>query len=152
MQFYFAPHFSHMLASADYVSITSDLTFGPSSRKQCVLIPVLNDMVPEVPEHFSVVLSMTTPLAGVILTPDNVTVIINDDDGECSDRLMVECYQNLMCKLLPLTVVVGFERETYSISEGNGSVEVCVKVSGVLQSSLRLSLTTVDGNAIGEHH
>ena len=57
-----------------------------------------------------------------------------------------------MCKLLLLTVVVGFERETYSISEGNGSVEVCVKVSGVLQSSLRLSLTTVDGTATGEHH
>ena len=128
--------------------------FGPSSRKQCVLIPVLNDMVPEVPEHFSVVLSMTAPLAGVILTPDNATVVINDDDGECSDRLMVKCYQNLMCKLLLLTVlvIVGFERETYSISEGNGSVEVCVKVSGVLQSSLRVSLTTVDGNAIGEHH
>ena len=50
------------------------------------------------------------------------------------------------------TVILGFEHETYSISEGNGSVEVCVKVSGVLQSSLRLSLTTVDGNAIGEHH
>ena len=50
------------------------------------------------------------------------------------------------------TVILGFEHETYSISEVNGSVEVCVKVSGVLQSSLRLSLTTVDGNAIGEHH
>ena len=47
-------------------------------------------------------------------------------------------------------VVVGFEHKTYSISEGNGSVEVCVKVSGVLQSSLRLSLTTVDGDATGE--
>ena len=48
-------------------------------------IPVLNDTVPEVPEHFGVMLSMTTPLAGVILTPDNATVVINDDDGECSD-------------------------------------------------------------------
>ena len=48
-------------------------------------IPVTNDMVPEVPEHFSVVLSMTTPLAGVVLTPDNATVVISDDDGECSD-------------------------------------------------------------------
>ena len=50
-----------------------------------MLIPVFNDVVPEVPEYFSVVLSMTTPLAGVILTPDNATVVINDDDGECSD-------------------------------------------------------------------
>ena len=48
-------------------------------------IPALNDTVPEVPEHFSVVLSMTTPLAGVVLTPDSATVVINDDDGEYSD-------------------------------------------------------------------
>ena len=67
------------IASADYTSKSIDLMFGPSTGKQCVLIPVLNDMVPEVPEHFSVVLSMTTPLAGVILTPDNATVVINDD-------------------------------------------------------------------------
>ena len=51
--------------------------------------------------------------------------------------------------LLP-TVVVGFERESYSISEGNGSVEVCVQVTGVLQGSLSVSLTTVDGTATGE--
>ena len=50
-----------------------------------MLIPVTNDMVPEVPEHFSVVLSMTTPLAGVILTPDTATVVVSDDDGEWSD-------------------------------------------------------------------
>ena len=48
------------------------------------------------------------------------------------------------------TVVVGFEHKTYRISEGNGSVEVCVQVSGILQSSLYLSLTTVDGDATGE--
>ena len=47
-------------------------------------------------------------------------------------------------------MVVGFEHETYSIGEGNGSVEVCVKVSGIPRSSLRLSLTTVDGAAKGE--
>ena len=51
--------------------------------------------------------------------------------------------------LLP-TVVVGFEHASYSISEGNGSVEVCVQVSGILQSSLSVSLTTVDGTATGE--
>ena len=56
--------------------------FGPSSRKQCALIPVLNDTVPEVPEHFSIMLSMTTPMADVILTPNNATVVINDDDGK----------------------------------------------------------------------
>ena len=74
------------IASADYTSKSVDLTvFESSNKKQCVQISVTNDTVPEVPEHFSVVLSMTTPLAGVILTPDNATVVINDDDGKCSD-------------------------------------------------------------------
>ena len=70
-------------ASVDYTRKSVDLVFGPSSRKRCALIAVINDMVPEVPEHFSVFLSMRTPLAGVILTPDNATVVVNDDDGEC---------------------------------------------------------------------
>ena len=53
--------------------------------------------------------------------------------------------------LFLLTVILGFENATYSISEGNGSVEVCVQVKGgVLRSSLSLSLTTVDGNATSE--
>ena len=47
-------------------------------------------------------------------------------------------------------MILGFERETYSTGEGDSSVEVCVQVSGVLQSSLHLSLTTVDGSATGE--
>ena len=47
-------------------------------------------------------------------------------------------------------MILGFEHKTYSIGEGNGSVEVCVHVSGVPRSSLRLSLTTVNGTAIGE--
>ena len=49
-------------------------------------------------------------------------------------------------------VILGFEYATYSSSEGNGSVEVCVQVtSGILRSPLNLSLTTVDGDAICEH-
>ena len=49
-----------------------------------------------------------------------------------------------------LTSFVGFEHETYSISEGDGFVEVCVQVSGILRSSLSVSLSTVDGSATGE--
>ena len=75
-------YISDTIASADYTKKSIDLIFGPSISKQCVQIPVINDTVPEVPERFSVVLSMTTPLAGVILTPNNATVVINDDDGK----------------------------------------------------------------------
>ena len=65
-----------------------------------------------------------------------------------SDRFMAKCW---MLYTFLSTVILGFERETYSIREGNSSVEVCVQVkSGVLQSSVRLSLTTMDGSATGE--
>ena len=64
-----------------------------------------------------------------------------------SDRHMAKC---LRYHAFLLTVILGFEHESYSISEGNGSVEVCVQVSGILQSSLHLSFTTVDGDATGE--
>ena len=107
-------------------------------------------MVPEDPEHFSVMLSMTTPLAGVILTPDNATVVINDDDGKCSDswKNIVKTWYHV---IILNAVILGFERESYSISEGNGSVEVCIQVkTGVLQSLLHLSLITVDGIARGK--
>ena len=71
-----------MVASADYASTIADLRFGPSTISQCVPIPVINDMVPEVPEHFTVMLAMTTPLPGIVLTPDSTTVTIHDDDGK----------------------------------------------------------------------
>jgi len=49
-----------------------------------------------------------------------------------------------------LTVIAGFEHESYNISEGIGSINVCVQVkNGVPCCLLHLSLTTVDGTATG---
>ena len=79
---YYYSYTSLMTVSADYANTTTDLRFIPSSRKQCVQIPVINDMVPETPEQFRVQLAMVTPLPGIVLTPDVATIVINDDDGE----------------------------------------------------------------------
>jgi len=76
------PYTSLIVGSADYANTTADLTFGPSSRNQCVLIPVINDVVPENLEQFRVKLAISTPLPGVVLTPDIATIVINDDDGK----------------------------------------------------------------------
>ena len=76
------PYASLIIVSADYTNTTADLIFGPRSRKKCVLIPVINDMVPETPEQFRVKLAMTTPLPGIVFTPDIATIVINDDDGK----------------------------------------------------------------------
>jgi len=71
-----------IIASADYTNIATNLRFGLNSRKQCVLIPVINDLVPEVQECFRVMLAITTPSPGIILTPDSATIVINSDDGK----------------------------------------------------------------------
>ena len=71
-----------IIASADYTSIATNLRFGLNRRKQCVLIPVIDDMVPEVQESFRVILTTTTPSPGIVLTPDSATIIINSDDGK----------------------------------------------------------------------
>ena len=71
-----------IIASADYISIATNLRFGLNRRKQCVLIPVINDVVPEVQESFRVMLTTTTPSPGIILTPDIATIVINSDDGK----------------------------------------------------------------------
>jgi len=70
-------------ASADYINTTAGLRFGPSTRKQCVLIPVINDAVPENQEYFRVKLAMATPQPGIALIPDIVIIFIIDDDGKC---------------------------------------------------------------------
>ena len=76
------PIHSLTIASADYASTSANLRYGPSSRNQCVPIPIINDMVPEVPEQFRVMLAVVTPLPGIVLTPESTTVTINDDDGK----------------------------------------------------------------------
>jgi len=53
---------------------------------------------------------------------------------------------------IDLTVILGFEHESYNISEGIGSVKVCVQVKdGVPRRLLRLSLVTLDGTATGNN-
>jgi len=73
-----------LIASADYTSITTNLRLGLNSRKQCVQIPVINDVVPEGQEWFRVMLAITTPSLGIILIPDSATIVINSDDGKCA--------------------------------------------------------------------
>ena len=77
------PYPYSILASVDYSNTTTDLILGPSTRTQCVLIPVINDMVPETLEQFRVKLAMKTPLPGIVLTPVTATIVITDDDGKC---------------------------------------------------------------------
>ena len=53
---------------------------------------------------------------------------------------------------IDLTVILGFEHESYNISEGIGPIKVCVQVkAGVPRRLLHLSLITLDGTATGNN-
>ena len=47
-------------------------------------------------------------------------------------------------------ITIGFEQTLYTVREDIGSLEVCTAIrNGTLQSSVVVTLTTVDGTAVG---
>ena len=70
-----------MTLSTDYVGIgVSPLTFNVSGT-QTILVAIVDDMVFENTESFSIVLSNPQP-GSVNLTPDTITITITDNDAE----------------------------------------------------------------------
>ena len=46
-----------------------------------------------------------------------------------------------------LVVTVSFERNTYTVTEGEGQVEVCVDLSGPIERPVTVRLQSFPGNA-----
>ena len=65
------------IGGMDYSSISIDLTFKASSTSQTMMVPILNDTVPEDLEYFSLSLMSNDP--AVTLYPVTATVNILDD-------------------------------------------------------------------------
>lgn len=61
----------------DFLNISIDLAFKPSSPSQTVMVPILNDTVPEDLEYF--ILSLMSNDPAVTLNPVTATVNILDD-------------------------------------------------------------------------
>ena len=79
---------------------------------------------------YTVVLSSAP--AGVSFNPTVATVRIIDNDAVDPDP-----------------VVIGFDRDAYSVDEGAGTVELTVEViSGVLTQDVTLTYTTMDDSAV----
>ena len=101
-------------------------------------------------EQFTAQLSLPAGQIGVMLGADTATVVITDNDSE----LHVARHSNY-CTLtvsIPSSpdITIGFENETYSSDEGQGSVEVCARViDGGLQRDVEVTLITQDGSAVG---
>lgn len=114
------------VAGMDYTTTSEVVMFSSTVMRQCVTVPILDDSVSENPELFTVTLSSDDP--DVSSTVPTTNVLITDDDS----------------------VTVGIEMETYSSSEGDGVVEVCVVVvTGTLDREISVSLATSPGSAQG---
>ena len=73
----------YALGNKDYVSIQKNLTFAVGlGTKECVHIPILNDVCVEDTEAFSASISSAVECVMVDLSANSVEITIIDDDGE----------------------------------------------------------------------
>ena len=79
----------------DFSNTSLSLTFSPSSTTQTVVVPILNDAVPEdMLEYFGLVLMSTDPAVSLNPKIANIT-ILDDSDSKLS---VVRClYTQLIC-------------------------------------------------------
>ena len=80
-----------MTLSTDYVRTgLSSLTFTESGT-QTIPVAIVDDMVFEDTESFSIVLSNPQP-DSVVLNPDTITITIRDnDERECLYKVLSQC-------------------------------------------------------------
>lgn len=102
------------------------LTFSPDVDRQCIEVPIIDDLVSEDPEMFVVIISSDDPDASID-NPEAPVTIVDDD-----------------------SVTIGLEMEVYSASEDVSSIEVCAAiVVGMLDREALVTLSTEDSTAEG---
>lgn len=119
--------FSLSSAPEDYLTTEAVLSFNQVTSRACANIPISNDNRTEDPEDFPITL---VPDGEDPDDPNNpmTNVTIIDDDG----------------------VTIGFEMETYTAMEDQGTVEVCVVIiTGRLSRSVTVFLDSRDLSAQG---
>ena len=114
----------YFTAPADYLSVMQQLIFNVTTTMQCIRIGIVDDLDLEDPiETFDV--SLLTDDTSVTLAVPMAVVNIRDNDA----------------------VSIGFEREMYSVREGEGPVEVCVVLDRPVQRQLVATVNTADISA-----
>ena len=69
-------------APADYQTVERELTFGSTTSRIPVSIPIQSDQLDEPNETFRVLLTQEPATGTVTLMPATATVTITDDDGK----------------------------------------------------------------------
>jgi len=138
------------IAGLDFTSISSDKTFPSGSISNttlCVNISILEDTLLEDNETFTLTLTASDPH---VLLANNVTSITIVDAGKVV-VISVSATEYIVINGQyddgPIDVSVGFSSNEFTTSEADGSVEVCVSVTGgrIGTEVVIISLTTLNG-------
>lgn len=115
------------VAGADFVSTSGTITFGPGETSRSITVQIIDDVLIEGTESFSVILSNPGP--GVALgTSSSATIEIADNDSP--------------------TASIGFSAASYDVDEGAGFANLTVTRSGGLGVSATVNFTTNNGTAL----
>lgn len=69
------------IANADYVQITTSLTFTSTALVDCIQFNIVNDNITEIAEDF-----MIMATSGPVNATAMITITNNDNDGMCTRR------------------------------------------------------------------
>ena len=116
------------IAGVDFVPLAGTLTFRPGVGSQLIPLVILNDVIAEGAETFTIQLSNPQPLGGLKLGPHAVKVftIVDNDFGGSNIR---------------------FDAPVYSGDEGQ-KVTLTVRRDGGLGTTLTVNWRAVGGNAL----
>jgi hypothetical protein len=116
----------YCIANVDYSSENAGipLTITGTSRIQCSSIPILNDIVVELDETFSALISTSNPTVNLIR--DSASVSIRDND----------------------MVTITWSSASYEVVEDNSAAIVCAQLTeGEIDRPVIVSYSTRDGTA-----
>lgn len=69
-------------AESDFFSLSESVTLSPTTTKRCVSVNIVQDSLLEEAEYLTVSLSFTNEQSSVLISQQNATIYIIDDDGE----------------------------------------------------------------------
>ena len=138
-------------AGEDYKGQSSTCTYPAGAEAgdtQCLSIPIIDDDICDGDVFFTVSLTTFDPLVRIISGQDSLEVQIVDNDCMLSLTIFIN---NITCLCLLLGPQVRFQLSEYSVSESEGSVEVCVElVGGPLSSKIDVQVQTQSATALGK--
>ena len=139
-----------MLSSgADFLGLDMVLTFNSTvSNVSCYTVEIVDDRAVENEEEFLLLLSSEDP---AVLTTSNVSITIQDNDGELGISVYI-IYQQSNCVLIFHRVVlqVSFQPDTEQFLSEGDQIEVCVVRSNDLERTIEVNIDANTGSGIAK--